>query len=69
MDEELKTVLVDMKKRKAEVPGFIELIRDGNLIEQEKSADVVGEIGDGQGVLPLIGALNDQATSCPVSRS
>jgi HEAT repeat protein len=58
-EEELKKIYDEMKARVAEVPGYIQLLKNGELLERIKSAEYLGEIGDERGVLPLIGALKD----------
>jgi HEAT repeat protein len=59
VDEELKKIYSDMRRRVSDVPAYIQLLKKGGLLERRKSAEFLGEIGDERGVLPLIDALND----------
>lgn len=63
VDNDIKTILSDMKARVAEVPGYIQVLKSGRLLERVKSAEFLGEIGDERGVLPLIDALGDPSAT------
>jgi len=63
VDDELKKIYHEMKTRVSEVPAYIQLLKDGGLLERRKSAEFLGEIGDERGVLPLIDALKDPSTT------
>jgi len=49
-------------KQAANIDGLIQLLQTGKLLDRTKVADILGEIGDQRGVLPLIGAMNDPST-------
>jgi hypothetical protein len=61
IDEELRKILDQMRTRVSEVPAYIQLLRNGGLLERIRSAEFLGEIGEEQGVLPLIDALRDSS--------
>jgi HEAT repeat protein len=63
VDQDLKKTESEMKARVAEVPRFIQLVKNGELFERIQSAEFLGEIGDERGVLPLIDALKDPSTT------
>ena len=49
------------EKQAANIDGLINLLQTGALLERTKAA-VLDEIRDKRGVMPLIGAMNDQST-------
>jgi HEAT repeat protein len=50
------------EKQAANIDGLISLLQTGGLLERTKAADILGEIRDKRGVMPLIGTMNDPST-------
>ncbi len=56
---DLERIRDSMRSRGPDMPGYIQLLKSGRLLERVKSAEFLGEIGDERGVLPLISAIGD----------
>ena len=62
-ENDLRTLLAEMKGRANEVPIYVRYLRTGTEFERTRAAEALGEIGDAGAVQPLIDALSDPSST------